>query len=756
MKSTYRSIWLLGVSAVSLVPMSAAWAQSVGNGNDDIIVTAQRRSERLQDVPMSITAVSTKAVEERGIRNLQDLGQTVAGVQIGFQGSFTYPAVRGVSSLSTGVGFENNVGVYVDGFYQPDVTAINADFANLESLQVLKGPQSALYGRNATGGAILIQTKRPSDTFTGKSDLRYGSYDDKIGSAYISGPLTEGLRFSVAAYARETDGYYDALNAVGVKIGNAAPILNVSVRAKLEANIGDSLTATAALNYIYYKDGRGSMFSYEQFRGASLPAKVGRLYDQRTFATNRYTLSRTKTYEPTLKLVWETGLGDLTSYTGYADRKIAGDFDFDGSWLDSSFSFVRYYEKTFQQGLDFNIKGVEGLDLVVGGTYYWDRTKANPSDSLANNTLLLRTITSTRTEALAAFVDGTFHLSDRLSIGFGGRYTSERRKIEEYRATTISTGLSRTIPTGTDPNFNSNNFSPRGVLTYKVADNTNIYASISRGFRSGFVQPVSDPLNTSAAIVNRIKPETITSYEVGFKTAASNFRFDAAAFYYDYKNIQVGLTLPNPALPSSPINITQNAEKAEIYGAEAGGSLSLGKLELDASVSWLHARYVKFSNVAGTGFNAATNLNIGGQVQDWSGQQMVRAPSFSATFGATYKTGDVLGGTLDMNANVKYTSSYVPRDASLYGPAINPLTGAVQPYIGPAGLAGTQRFRQAGYALVNASINWTDPSDTYTVGLWVNNLTDHDYRLSYSGNANGSYGTWAWPRQWGGRFSVKY
>ena len=173
---------------------------------NEIVVTAQRRAERIEDVPMSITAILPDAAEARGIRNVQDLGQAVAGVQVNFQGAYTYPSVRGVTSLTTGVGFENNVALYIDGFYQPDAVAVNADFANIESLQVLKGPQGALYGRNATGGALLLSTLKPAKELTGKLDLRYGNFNDATVSGFISGPVNDAIRLSVAGYARRSDG----------------------------------------------------------------------------------------------------------------------------------------------------------------------------------------------------------------------------------------------------------------------------------------------------------------------------------------------------------------------------------------------------------------------------------------------------------------------------------------------------------------------------------------------------------------------
>ena len=161
------------------------------------------------------------------------------------------------------------------------------------------------------------------------------------------------------------------------------------------------------------------------------------------------------------------------------------------------------------------------------------------------------------------------------------------------------------------------------------------------------------------------------------------------------------------------------------------------------SASYLDAKYVDFANVTSTGFNATTGRNVTNQVQDWSGQQMARAPKFSATLGVDYTT-DFQRGALAFSINGKYTSSYVPNSPALFGP------------LGPAGLQTTQRYRQGRYATVNGSINWTDPSATYTLGVWVNNLTNVNYRLSWNGSTFGDYNIWNMPRQIGGRLGYKF
>ncbi len=221
--------YYLACSALIALPIVPAMAQDVaeedGASMHEIIVTAQRRSERLEDVPMSVAAISAEAMAAAGVTSVRDIGKVVTGVQLGQAGAFPQPAIRGITTLTNNVNFENNVAVYVDGFYEPAPMAINIDLPNVSDIQVLKGPQGTLYGRNATGGAILLNTIDPGDTLNGKVELTYGRFDDKRASAYISGLLSNSVGFSLAGYVRRSDGYlkYSSFTTPGATFGHAAP-----------------------------------------------------------------------------------------------------------------------------------------------------------------------------------------------------------------------------------------------------------------------------------------------------------------------------------------------------------------------------------------------------------------------------------------------------------------------------------------------------------------------------------------------------
>lgn len=708
---------------------------------DEIIVTAQRRAERVEDIPMVVASVSAEDVESRGLTNLHDLGQAVPGVQINMGGGFTQTAVRGVGTLTTGVGTENNVSLYIDGFYQPDTATLGADFANIAGVEVLKGPQGTLWGRNATGGAILLTTLKPSDVLTGKLEGKIGNFNERAYSGYISGPVTDRIRYSVAGYARNTDGYYDSLDNQGNVIGHAAPIRSISVRTKLDIDLTSDLNVVLAANYTDYSDPRGLLFVVERYPLSLLPAPPARATRPRTWTGNRVTEQDSTIKEVTATATWKTAIGDLTSYTGYARRDIDSQFDFDASFADISFSDTIYYEDSYQQAVDFTFKPWGNLDLTVGGTYWNDEVNSDPSYNSANYVRLQESHSKVSTEAWAAFFDANYHFTDKLTLNFGGRYTNEDREYSSRQLNSVTGMLAGPEVVAAPVSFS--NFSPRVSLRYEIAARSNVYASYSKGFRSGGSQVLYVGGNS---IIVPIEPEEIAAYEVGFKTAQPFGQFEVAAFHYDYTNIQVATTITNPlcGLSCAPINATSNAPEATVDGVEASVTFSpIENLDISLGGAYLKAEYTDFPAAVGNGFNATTGLNAASQVQNWNGQQMARAPEFSGNVSISYVFPDVAGGTLTPSANFKYTDSYVLNNASLYGPLAGP------------DLANKQRYREGAYGLLNLSLTY-ESANGYTLAGYVNNATGVDYHLNMSGSAFGDYGTWASPTTYGMRLGYKF
>lgn len=704
---------IFGLTLLALTAPAGARAQTAAPadeaGTDEIIVTAQRRAETLEAVPMSVLAVSAEMMEKANVQSVLDVGRIAPGVQINFAGVSTQPAIRGISTLTNGSYVENNVPIYIDGFYQPNSTALNADLANVASMEVLKGPQGTLYGRNATGGAILINTRGPSDTFTGRFEGTYARFDDKNFTGFLAGPISQGVRFSVAGYFRESDGYITLIAnpLTGEGRRPAAPLKQHSLRTKLEVDLAENLTATLGYSYQLSSDGRGQIFTPKQYVPASQPQPPLRATKLDEASYNYTDVLHTLAHTGTLKLAWDTDLGTITTYTGYTRLRTRTRFDFDGTFVDLSLNESRIQQETFQQAADVSVTAIEHVDLVMGALYYHDRYRYAPdfgakafSRSAATGQLALTSTlqAAQTTQAFAAYIDGTYHLTDALSVNAGGRYSYEEKSIDQSLAR--ADGSFIIVPTHRSVSFSR--FTPRVSLRYEVAPRTNVYATWSRGFRSGTYNMAAP---ASVALILPTAPEDVDAYEVGFKTAQRGFRFEVAGFYYDYTNINATLTVPSPACAGVPnctlvASIFSNAKAAEIYGIDGQITLTpVEGLEIRAGAAWVHARYKDFKNAVGIELDPVTLTNVANKTQDWSGFQMARAPTFSGNIGADYTT-TLAGGSLLLAGNVNYTDSYVISNPSLFCSAVC-----------SGGLERKQRYRAGKYALVSAQVTWTDPSD---------------------------------------------
>lgn len=752
-KSLRSALFCGSTLTVAAAAFDAAAQPGIPNVLQEVVVTAQRRTEQLENVPMSVTALSSQEIARSGVTSIHELSRIAPGVQINLAGAFTQPTIRGITTLTNGTNVENNVAVYVDGFYNPNSNDINMDLANLASIQVLKGPQGTLYGRNATGGAILIDTLAPSKVYTGRIEGTYARFDDRRLSGYVSGPITDRIRFSLAGYTRDSDGYIKKADPTrpGQTNGDAAPIDQRSVRFKLQGDVTSDLTATLGLNYSAINDVRGVLFSGFDHVPPTFPL-ASRAPRFGTAAFNGDNRNLVITQEATLTLAYNSPIGQLTSRTGFAHRRNKSAFDPDGTFVNAVYSWFSLPQDTFQQALDYNITGIKNLDLLVGAQYFHDNIKTDGGVLVyTGGRLLNQNYFSQHTEAMAIYIDGTYHFTDKWSLTLGGRYSYDDKK---FVFLPISANGAITPPAAGIPAFTINTkfdainrkFTPRAVLRYEIEPRTNVYASYTKGFRSG---AYSGSGATDPRLITPTRPETVDAYEIGFKTARSRVRFDAAAFYYDYKDLNVSLSVPNPfCVPGTPCSITTlfaNAPKATIYGLDGQVTFTpIDNLDIRVGAAWLHARYGDFPNANGTGVNATDTLNVSPQTQDWTDQQMARAPNFTANVAIDYTIENVLGGKLDLAGNYNYTDSYVVNNASLYGPLFPPR-------------ADMQRFRQGAYSLVSIQATWHDSTDHYWITGFANNLFDKTYRMIFSGGTTpGDYSVPGEPRVYGVKVGYKF
>lgn len=803
-------------STLAAAPAHAQEGEATAS-REAIIVTAQRRSEALEDVPMSITVLSQDTLASAGVSSIRDLTNVTTGFQVGNGGSYPQPSIRGITTINAG-SYENNVALFVDGLYQTTPQVLNMDLPNVQSIQILKGPQGTLYGRNATGGAILMDTIDPGNYWEGQAELTYARFDDKRARGYVAGPITDGIGLSLAGTIRRTDGYFKkaSRSVPGEFDGRFLGLKQESFRAKLKFDISDNFRATLGYNYTRASDPRGVVFTpienvsspYTQVGNETRPRGLGEV------AGDIFEIDYAA-HEGMLKLEFDTGIGTLRSVTGYTRGKNKTGFDFFGSYVPDLYSYSEIIDKTWQESVDFTIDAIDNLDLVIGGTYYNIKTAYDPDapntsflgpaftgpfpypDPATTTVPLSDYLTASETdffrtkEAWAIFADATFHATDRLSITLGGRYSKETQDVSGIKfgfgGEAGGGPLIYDIP-DTARSSSYKKFTPRASIRYEITPGTNVYASYSKGFRGGEWNSVIPSDNPDLWF--DVQQETVDAFEVGFKHAGNRLRFEAAAFYYDYKDLQVSFT---SQVEGIAVVILQNAPSAEIYGAEASFDYEVvDNFNIRGGVTWLHARYGDNFMFTGSGVNQfapAFNTNSDPLKelqnitveQDLSGLQMSRAPDFAGFLGFDYLIPKGDGG-LRFSVNAKYTDSYVVTNPSVWGGWLTPegesaafsnncatdptdcvldhsLDGSNSQLLegtGEEGRASKQRARQGNYVLLNASVTWTDPTDSYYVRVWGNNLTDQKYRQHYNPLAAGAYMPIAEPLTYGVTIGYKF
>ncbi|WP_375397336.1 TonB-dependent receptor [uncultured Sphingomonas sp.] len=745
----------------------------------DIVVTALRRQERQVSVPAAVTVVNADTLVKSGVSKFQDLGNLVPGVQISRSGSYTQPAIRGVTTTFAGNGQETNVGVYIDGFYQSDQLSINQDFANLANIQVLKGPQAVLYGRNATGGAILITTKSPGDQLEGNASISYARYDDIIAQAYVSVPVVKDvLAVNIAGYFRKNDGYFKDVNnfapnqiirTPGLRdaIGSGDNTVNYrqrSLRAKARFTPGSGVSLTFGYNYTFINDPRG--FAYGIIGQSPYAALV-----PTAAAPNVQVNQRDKTSlnlrpqnlsegdEFTLLGEFDLGSGgSITTHTGYLTKRDHQIYDFDGTPFDGFEGLQINKRRTFTQGLDYSVNLGDRLTLLAGAFYYSDSfrtTNGTVNFVGATGVQNIFTVLPFSTRSYSAYIDATYKIGNHLYLTAGGRYNYDRKVLSRTDIVTVGGVVQPVTTGGAAQNFggpvreSNKRFTPHAVIRYEFDPDTNLYASISTGFKAGTIN--------SAFPLNVLKPETVTAYEIGYKMRRGPFYLDASGFYYDYKDNQVAALLPVIGQTSTFI---QNSGGAEIYGADGSITARVADaFNLRAGLAYLHARYTNFANANNISINASGTANTT-VIADWTGRRIARAPDWTGSFGGDY-TVKLAGGDLQFSGTASFSSRYAPQNASYNCRAFGVVNG-VNTCVVPGTLTPDQgkgqpgRLEENGWFLFGGQIQWTDPSDHYTIAIYAENLTNERYKIISSASAYGTYEMYNQPRSIGGRLGVKF
>jgi iron complex outermembrane receptor protein len=687
----------------------------------EVIVTAQRRAERLEDVPISVTAVSGQQLAASGITTSIDLTMVTPGLKMDTAGAYVQPAIRGITSTIQQPNAESNVATYVDGVYFPNEQGAIYALPDVQDVEVLKGPQGTLFGRNATGGAILINTIAPSLTeTTGMVGGSYGSFNMETEEGFLSVPLVpDKLAMSVTAYHYSTTGWERNLLADGQHVGTGEKDDLFRAKIRFEPWDGADFTLTDMYSYTNDRDG----FDFTVLNGNSAFAGTPGIIiasQPNTFAQAHIPDNHVRQEAASLRGEIQLGPGTLVTTTAYQDTVAHLFVDLSDVPVDlGSVAYASTYTDISQEFL-YTTQQL-GRFRGVGGLYYFQ--SQGGVLPLEINTFVGPTIENDAEviwqkdadHSYAVFADGTFDITDQLSITGGLRYNRERvngnASIEYLTNAPLLPG-----PLGT---VTYNNTTPRASVVYKLDPDTNVYFTYSQGFKSGV-------FNSTSFQTTPVKPETVDAYEVGFKSRSlKTLSFDVAAYYYVYKDLQV------PALLTIDNAITQiltNAATAKIYGAEFDSVWqATNALKFSAGLEYLHARYSNFPDasldvpIPGC---VCGNENVIGNV---SGNTMIRSPTISGNLSGSYSWTLPIGA-LDLSAIV-FATSKIYYDVG-------------------------DRLEQPGYAKVNAKLTWR--VNGFDVSVWGRNLTNRNIIASILEETLLDAATYEPPRQVGGEVIYRF
>lgn len=715
-KDLYRQRRVIALSALlgsACAASMASAAEPPASAVDEVIVTAQRRSESVQLVPAAITAVNQAIMAQRGISDVATLQFAVPSLTLGRSLGVTQIAIRGVGR-SVG---QPGVAINIDGVYQPRNTPMVVGQSDLDRIEVLRGPQGTLYGRNANGGAVNFITQAPTDQLGGYVQASYATYDEYRLQSALNLPINDRVRTRLALdyNVRET-GFVKNV-AGGPDLDTADTLAG---RLRVDVDITEDLTLDLNFN-AFRGGGAGDYYVLTSLPSAAglalnpfISSAVVPLKASRTSARG-LTDSERSFESVSATLNWRLPMFDVKSITAYQRMDNKWNMDRDGVDLPVVDAYADETSSTFSQ--EFDISGATGPVDWVAGLYYMNDKHAQTTyyafkmgfAPLPPNSFLVQNMPQYDTEAYAAFADATWRLGDRLRLIGGLRYSNDKTTVvhRNYIGSMITGATTlQTCPLQRDDlEFDSLTYRLGGQ--YDVADNKHVYLTTSTGFKSGGVN--------FSGCNNTFQPENITSYEGGFKGRFldNQLTLNASAFWYDYSDFQLSQVVGIAG------RIT-NAASAKVKGVEVETVWTPDEhWSLNASLSLLDARFGAFTNT--------DSLKAALGPQDLKGRYLANSPKVSGNIGVAYRTDPTATGRFTARADVSARSKVYFREFN------------------------SPEESQPGYAVVNANLIWDSPDEVYRVRLFANNLFDKGYWVSMLavdgfGARAGSFGA---PRQVG-------
>ena len=744
-------------TASSDTPVTVQDTGASQDGEDDvkvyegIVVTATRRAEKLSEVPIAMSVFGSDSIEQTSVRELSEISGYIPNVSISGHNDFRSAiTIRGVGSASRNIGFDSRVGVYVDGVYMGQSPAVNQELLDLERVEVLRGPQGMLFGKNTVAGAISLVTKKPTDQFYGRASARIGNYNLREFQGMVNIPLSDTVAAKLSVAKTDRDGYIK-----NITTGNDLDTKDVlayrgqlrfTPNDKFEANLSyDGLTTD---NKILVGEPLTDPYGTMTVPWAPEPRKVafdfdphedrdvsGAMMDLTYKFDNGFTAKSITGYRDT-----DASYANATDYAPISIISVEYTDDF--KQLTQEFQLISPDDKpfTYMAGLYYYHQDADTVrDVLLGNDFLQGFIAPvvapsvapllglDPASLTADQLALISSIVgfgpvgskvtnsgSVETESYAAYFNGSYDFNDKWTLGFGLRYSTEDKDVNwlldgrysgvfAIGSTGVAPGDTTTAPSPLVNDRSDSFLSPAVSLSYAVTDQSNLYVKYSSGYKSGGFN--LDFINANELAANsglEFGKETVDAYEVGLKNDFMDGRFtlNLAAFYSAYDNYQVNQFVDLGGGRTS-IRIT-NAAKVITQGLEAEFNLqATDNLSLQGSAGYLDATFDSFPGGGTAG-------------ADVSGNDLVNAPKWTASLAGVYtrelpSLGAKLMTRLDMTySDGVYTTADNIKTLTLPSTEVVPF-GHVD-----------------GATLLNGRIGLMGDGGRYEAYLWGRNLTDED------------------------------
>lgn len=742
----------------SIIAMSSGLATQAYAQLDEIVVTAQKREQNIQDVPIAITAIDEGYIESRNITSIKALSSLAPNVKIENTPGNTSAAqisIRGGVTINPALTWEPTVGLYLNGSYIGKTQGSVFDVADIERVEVLRGPQGTLYGRNTLAGAVNIITAKPTGEFGGKAKIGFGNYNSQMAKGSLNLGQIGPFRAKVSGLMEKRDGFVEAVANPFPGVFTAGPLNGQeeyesldkkSFLVALSADLSDNFSIDYTFDYsdVDQEPAFSQIVSVADnnifdpnspayaFGGAFFPLDLyvnsDRQFTGTTDSANIF--ERNEVQGHNLTATYETGIGSFKSITSIRNMEWEDGLDLDGSPLPLAHTQRLSDYDSFSQEVQLT-GSTDRIDYVFGAYYFKDDGFTNNPQTFFGGASVFDSRYGFETDAKALYGQVDFHVSDDLTLTGGLRYTDEEKTIERANIAVVFMGLPPNtpfVPEGTTGKTKFDDLSPHVSINYAASENINLYAKYSKGFKSGGFN------GEAGSVVETLRPydaETINSFEFGAKTRFWDGRaqLNATAFFNKHKDMQLSVFTAQGAAASD----IRNAGGAKINGIEIEGMFQLSEeFLLRGGLGTLNSKYTEF-------------IEFGQDVKDDRAFPHAPKTTFSAGFDWDVAKGGWGGLTLtgDMNHSAEYFTFPYSLTPSAPQQAFN--------------------SEAPSRTIFDARVAWTDiplAGQGVELAVWAKNLTNEEYLTNFidfgpgfGGLTNGYFGP---PRTYGVTLGINF